>query len=50
MSLIFKKLIKNASNFIQTSINKAVITVPVNFNYYQRSAITESAKLDGIEF
>ena len=49
MSLIFKKLIKNASNFIQTSINKAVITVPANFNYYQRSAITESAKLAGIE-
>ena len=49
MSLIFKKLIKNASNFMETSINKAVITVPANFNYDQRSAITESARLAGIE-
>ena len=49
MSLIFKKLIKNASDFMETKITKAVITVPANFNYNQRSAIVESAKLAGIE-
>ena len=49
MSLIFKKLIKNASDFIETNIKKAVITVPAYFDYYQRSAIVESVKLAGIE-
>ena len=49
MSLIFKKLIKNASDFVETKINKAVITVPGYFNDNQRSAIIESAKLAGIE-
>ena len=35
--------------FVETRINKAVITVPAYFNYNQRSAIIESAKLAGIE-
>ena len=49
MSLIFKKLIKNASNFVETKIKKAVVTVPAYFDYCQRSAIVESARLAGIE-
>ena len=49
MSLIFKKLIKDASDFVGTKINKAVVTVPAYFDYSQRSAIVESAKLAGIE-
>ena len=49
MCLIFKKLIKSASDFMEIKITKAVITVPANFNYNQRSAIVESAKLAGIE-
>jgi molecular chaperone DnaK (HSP70) len=49
MSLIFKKLIKDASDFVGTKINKAVITVPAYFDYSQRSAIVESARLAGIE-
>jgi|GEM_PF-6798856 len=49
MSYIFKKLINSASDFIETSIKKAVITVPAYFDYKQRSATEESAKLAGIE-
>ena len=49
MSLIFKKLIKNASDFVKSSITKAVITIPANFNYNQRAAISHAAQLAGIE-
>ena len=49
MTLIFKKLIKSASYFINTSVRRAVITVPADFNYLQRGAINESAKNAGIE-
>ena len=49
MSFIFKKLIKSASNFINTSVRRAVITVPAYFDYNQRAAIIESAKNAGIE-
>ena len=49
MSLIFKKLIKNASDFMETKITKAVITIPANFDYNQRSAIVQSANLAGID-
>ena len=49
MSFIFKKLIKNASDFMGTKITKAVITIPANFDYNQRSAIVHSANLAGIE-
>ena len=34
---------------METNIKKAVITVSAYFDYYQRSAIVESAKLAGIE-
>ena len=49
LSLILKKIIKNASDFMETNITKAVITVPAYFDYKQRSATEESAKLAGIE-
>ena len=48
MSCIFKKLIKSASQFINTTIRRAVITTPANYDYNQRAAIIESAKLAGI--
>ena len=48
MSFIFKKLIKSASNFINTSIRQAVITIPAYYDHNQRAAIIEAAKLSGI--
>ena len=49
ISLIFKKLIKSATDFTETIVNKAVITVPTYFNDKQIDSIEESAKLAGIE-
>lgn len=49
MTLIFKKLINNASDFVGTKVKKAVITFPANFNYAQRTEISESASDAGIE-
>lgn len=49
MTLIFKKLINNASDFVGTKVKKAVITYPANFNYAQRTDISESASDAGIE-
>ena len=49
MALIIKKLIKDASDFMETPITKAVITVPAYFDFNQRSALEESAKLAGVE-
>ena len=49
MTLIFKKLINNASDFVGTKVKKAVITYPANFNYAQRTDISESANDAGIE-
>ena len=48
MSFIFKKLIKSASNFINTNIRHAVITIPAYYDYNQRAAIIEAVKLSGI--
>ena len=48
ISLIFKKLIKNASEFSGTTINNAVITVPNDFNDSQIDTIKEAAKLEDI--
>ena len=49
MSLIFQKLINSASNFVNTTVKKAVITVPANFDNNRSAAIIESAKNAGIE-
>ena len=48
MALIIKKLIKDASDFMETPITKAVITVPAYFDFSQRAALEQSAKLAGI--
>ena len=48
MACIFKKLIKSASNFINTNIRRAVITHPAYYDYNQKAAIIEAAKLSGI--
>ena len=49
MSFIIKKLVKSASNFIGTSVKRAVLTIPAYFDYNQRAAIAESAKKAGLE-
>ena len=49
LALIIQKLIKNASDFIECQINKAVIAVPTYFDSNQRTAISLSAKMAGIE-
>ena len=49
ISLIFKKLIKSASDFTGSTVKKAVITVPVYFNDKQIESIKESAKLADID-
>ena len=51
ISLLFRKLMKDASDFMETKkpITKAVITVPAYFDSKQKSATEESAKLAGIE-
>ena len=49
ISLIFKKLINNASDFVESPITNAVITVPVDFNDKQKLVIEEAAKLAGID-
>lgn len=48
-SFIIKKIIYNATEFVQTSIKKAVIAVPVHFSDNQIKGIYESAKRAGIE-
>ena len=49
ISLFFRKLIKDASEFMEKDIKKAVIAVPAYFDPIQRSVIEESAKLAEIE-
>ena len=49
ISLIFRKLIKDASEFMKEEIKKVVIAVPAYFNPLQRAKIEESAKLAEIE-
>ena len=48
-SFILKKLIKSASSFIESPINRAVITIPPYYDNNQKKCIEESAKLAGIE-
>lgn len=48
-ALIFKKLIKNASDFIKKEIKKAVFTIPANCNQDQRKAIITAAEIAEIE-
>ena len=46
---IIRKLIKEASNYLDEEVNQAVITVPAYFNDAQRHATKEAGKLGGIE-
>ena len=48
-ALIFKKLIKDASDFTQKEIKKAIFTIPANCDQEQRKAIMTAAELAGIE-
>lgn len=49
MALIIKKLVRDASDFMKTEIAMAVITVPRYFDFNQKSALEEAAKLAGIK-
>ena len=49
ISLLFKKLIQNASDFSEFGITQAVIAVPVYFDEKKKSSIKEAAELAGIE-
>ena len=48
-SFIIKKIVNNAQDFVQTSIKKAVIAVPVHYSNSQIKGICESAKEAGVE-
>ena len=48
-AFIIKKIIRNAEDFIEDKINKAVITVPVYFNDQQINGIIEAANLANIK-
>ena len=48
-AMIFKKLIKDASEFISKEIKKAVFTIPANCDQDQRKSIITAAEIAGIE-
>ena len=48
-SIILKKLLKSAEDYLQKKINKAVITVPHNFTISQREATKQAAEMAGID-
>lgn len=48
-SLIFRKLIDYASEFLGCKVSKAVVTVPAYFDDNQRQGVLTAAKLAGIE-
>lgn len=48
-AMIFKKLIKDASDFIGKEIKKAVFTIPANCDQEQRKAIMTAAEIAEIE-
>lgn len=48
-SLILKKLVKDAQNFLGKKIKKVVISVPAYFDDSQRNATIEAAKLANLE-
>ena len=43
-SLIIKKLIQNACNYLKQIVNEVIITVPADFNDYQRNGIVFAAQ------
>ena len=48
-SIVLKKLIKSAEDYLQIKVNKAVITVPHNFEKDQREATKLAAEMAGIK-
>ena len=48
-SIVLKKLLKSAEDYLQKKINKAVITVPHNFTISQREATKQAAEMAGID-
>ena len=48
LSFIIRKMIDNAETYLNTKINKLVITVPCNFNDSQKSSIKKAANLAGV--
>ena len=48
-SLIIKKIIQNAEDFIGTKITKAVFTVPAQFTNRQKESILKAAEMLGIK-
>jgi molecular chaperone HscA len=48
-SYILVELKKRAEHILKTPVNKAVITVPANFNYAQRQATRDAGKLAGLD-
>ena len=49
-SIILKKLLKSAEDYLQININSAVITVPHNFSLHQREMTKQAAEMAGIKF
>ena len=48
-SIVLKKLLKSAEDYLQKKVDKAVITVPHNFTKSQRKATMQAAELAGIQ-
>ena len=46
-SMVFTKMKETAEAFLGQTVNSAVITVPVHFNYSQRQAIKDAAAISG---
>jgi molecular chaperone DnaK len=48
-AFILQKIKKDAENFLSTSIDKAVITIPAHFNDNQRQATKDAGEIAGFE-
>ncbi|KAH9626379.1 hypothetical protein KSS87_009093 [Heliosperma pusillum] len=46
---VLRKLVEDASKFLNDSVNKAVITVPAYFNDSQRTATKDAGKIAGLD-
>lgn len=48
-AMILRRLKESAEAFLGTTVTEAVVTVPANFNEYQRRATQEAAELAGLK-
>ncbi len=46
---VLRKLVEDASKFLNDKVNKAVITVPAYFNDSQRTATKDAGRIAGVE-